>query len=409
MHAHLRAHRFALSLLVCASLSAPALRGASWPALDPAERAATTPAIDPDASVEILTHETTIDDSDRGGTTSDHYFRIKVFNKAGVDKLAKIEIPFDRNNASVTDIEARTIKPDGSILELKKADVFERDVVKVGNIRHRVKSFAPPGLEPGVIVEYRFRLSSDTHGWMFPLLFQADSPTRSVRYRFKPIDFVPNLSMQVLYLNYPQKELKAGRDGFYEFTATSLHAFKEEPMSPPAVHLASSVVIYYTFETAKTPELYWAEQSERLFRDTKTKAKATKPIVAQAQRLVAPADSVEEKLASCTTTAARSCKTAAATPRALRANSAASSRRTTMPTTRSRTPAARMRRSTRSSLPSRAGLASTRAWRSRTTARPSCSSPSCPCRLRFGTASAPCGSTDNGSSTTPARAICRPA
>jgi transglutaminase-like putative cysteine protease len=272
------------------------LRGASWPALDPAERTATAPTIDPAASMEVLARETTIDDSDLSSSSADHYFRIKVFNKAGVDRLAKIEIPFDRSSGSVTGIEARTIKPDGTIVELKKSDVFERDVMKVGDVRRRVKSFAPPGLEPGAIVEYRYRTNSETRVPMFPLLFQADSPARSVKYRFKPIGVVPGLSMQVLYLNYPVKEIKPERDGFYQFTATNLPAFKEEPMSGPAVHLASSVVLYYTFEPAKSPDRYWASLSEKLFGETKSKAKATKAIVAEAQRLVAPTDSDEEKL-----------------------------------------------------------------------------------------------------------------
>ncbi len=296
MHARRQVHRFALLLLVAASLFSPALWGASWPAIDPAERAATKPTIDPEASVEVLARESTIDDSDIYATVADHYFRIKVYNKAGVDKLAKIEIVFDRNNAGVSGVEARTIKPDGTIIELKKSDVFEREVVKAGDIRRRVKSFAPPGLEPGAIVEYRYQIIAETRAGMFPLLFQADSPVRSVKYRFKPIGMVPGLSLQVLYLNHPKNELRPGRDGFYEFTATNLPAFKEEPMSVPAVHLASTVVLYYTFEPAKSPELYWASLSERQFRDTKSKAKATKAIIAQAQQLVAPADSVEEQL-----------------------------------------------------------------------------------------------------------------
>ncbi|HLP26308.1 MAG TPA: DUF3857 domain-containing protein [Acidobacteriota bacterium] len=279
-----------------ASLFLPALHGASWPPIDSAELAATTPTIDPDASVEVLARESTIDDSDVYSTIADHYFRIKVFDKAGVDKLAKIEIPFDRNSTGVSGVEARTIKRDGTIVELKKSDVFEREVVKVGDVRRRVKSFAPPGLEPGAIVEYRYRIVAETRAVMFPLLFQADAPVRSVTYRFKPLEMIPGLSLQVLYLNFPKKEMKPGRSGFYEFTAANLRPFKEEPMSAPAVHLASSVVLYYTFEPGKNPDVYWAGLSEQQFRETKSKAKATKAIVAQAQQLVAPTDSVEEKL-----------------------------------------------------------------------------------------------------------------
>ncbi|MBK8858515.1 MAG: DUF3857 and transglutaminase domain-containing protein [Opitutaceae bacterium] len=295
MHAPLAVQRL-FSLLVLAGLLALTAHAAKWPAIDPAEISETKPRIEADAGAEVLLAETEVDDSDPEGPKTSFYARIKVFTEQGVDKLSKIEIPFDRNSSSLAGIEARTIKPDGRILELKRDDIYERETVKAGNLRMRVKSFAPPGLQPGDIIEYRFRLSQDTRRPMFPLHFQGAMPMRSVVYRFKPLKLVPGLNMQMLYMNYPNQAQKPNQRGFYEFALHDVRSRKEERFQPAAVHILSSVLIYYTYEPVKSADQFWAMISARLHRDTRSNAKATKEIVSQVQKLVTPADSPDEKL-----------------------------------------------------------------------------------------------------------------
>lgn len=293
MHASLR---YGLWLAI-AGLGALPLPAASWPAINPAELADTKPLVEPDAGIEILAQEAEINAADYNSTATDIYLRLKVYTNEGVDKVAKIQIPYNRQNDSVGNIEVRTIKPNGTILELKRQDIFDREIVKAGNIRTRVKSFAPPGLEPGDIVEYRYRLTHEGQNFMFPLVFQSDKPARSVVFRLKPLALpIPGLSMQALYVNYPMKELKPNRDGYFEFAAQNLRSRKEEPFQPPPTHILTSVVLYYAMDAAKSPDAFWADVSHRLYRETQTTTKPTKTIIAEAQRLVAPADPVDEKL-----------------------------------------------------------------------------------------------------------------
>jgi hypothetical protein len=293
MHA---SFRYGLGLAI-AGLCALPLPAASWPAINPAELADTKPQVEPDAGIEILALETELDASDFNQTATDVYLRLKVYTNEGVDKVAKIQIPYNRQDDSVRNIEARTIKPNGTILELKRQDIFDREIVKAGNIRTRVKSFAPPGLEPGDIVEYRFRLSHEGRNVMFPFVFQSDKPARSVVFRLKPLALpIPGLSLQALYVNYPMKELKPNRQGYYEFAAQNLRSRKEEPFQPPATHILTSVVLYYAMDAAKSPEAFWGDASHRLSRETESTTKPTKTILAEVQRLVSPADMVDEKL-----------------------------------------------------------------------------------------------------------------
>ena len=107
-----------------------------------------------------------------------HYVQIKIFNDRGRESQSKIDIFAPKvggREVKITDIAARTIKPDGSIVELKKEDIFERTVVKASGLKVKAKSFAMPGVEPGAIIEYRWReVRSDSYSNYARLEFSRD-------------------------------------------------------------------------------------------------------------------------------------------------------------------------------------------------------------------------------------------
>src|SRR5258708_21782341 len=145
-------------LLGCASFAAAA-SGNDWRAVDPAELASKTPVVDKDADAEAIFWEVRVADEIEGGSARkvlSHYIRIKIFTDRGRESQSRIDIPFT-SGASIKDVFARTVKPDGSTIEVKKEDVYERTIVKTGGLRVKVKSFALPGVEPGAIIEYRWR------------------------------------------------------------------------------------------------------------------------------------------------------------------------------------------------------------------------------------------------------------
>ena len=73
-------------------------------------------------------------------TVLNHYVKIKVFTERGRESQSKIDIPY-LSNWSIKDIAARTIKPDGSIDQIKKEDILERVIVKEGGRKIKAKSF----------------------------------------------------------------------------------------------------------------------------------------------------------------------------------------------------------------------------------------------------------------------------
>ncbi|HYE75358.1 MAG TPA: DUF3857 domain-containing protein, partial [Blastocatellia bacterium] len=108
---------------LCASLT---VRAEDWKPVDPAHLNLKAPAVEKDADAEAIFWEVRVSDEDQGGdirTVLNHYIRIKVFTERGKESQSKIDLPYlDRYN--IKDIAARTIKPDGTILELKKDAIF---------------------------------------------------------------------------------------------------------------------------------------------------------------------------------------------------------------------------------------------------------------------------------------------
>ena len=97
----------------------------------------------------------------------------------------------------------------------------------------KAKSFAVPGIEPGVIVEYKYRerfkgdsLSGER------LLFQRDIPIQKMTYRVRPYK---NMRLIPTFFNMPHMQFyeDSANKGFYIANLNDVPAFKDEPFMPP--------------------------------------------------------------------------------------------------------------------------------------------------------------------------------
>src|SRR3989441_10093678 len=137
-------------LVVCAVLGASvtALAGGDdWRTIDPAELALKASTVEKDADAEASFWEVRIDDSNVEELVLKHYIRIKVFTERGRESQGKIDLTY-LGSTKIKDIAARVIKPDGTVVELKKGDIFDRTIVKTSGVKYKSKSFALPGVEP---------------------------------------------------------------------------------------------------------------------------------------------------------------------------------------------------------------------------------------------------------------------
>jgi hypothetical protein len=80
------------------------------------------------------------------------YVRLKIFTTRGRDEYGTVRIPY-WGKTIISGVAGRTIKPDGTVVELKKEDVFNKVVERK---KGGPKVQAISAVEPGSIIEYRF-------------------------------------------------------------------------------------------------------------------------------------------------------------------------------------------------------------------------------------------------------------
>lgn len=253
---------FSLTLFSLFFISAPALAGDNnWKPLDPSELSLKAPVVEKEADAEALFWEVRVEDKDeyQGDLVFQHYIRIKVFTERGRESQSKIDIPFGKfygSNIKIKDIAGRTIKPDGTIVELKKEDIFERTVARASGVKAQAKSFAMPSVEPGAIIEYRWReVRSNQSANYVRLQFQRDIPAQNITYYIKPL---PDTMMHYEPFQMRNNGFQKDKNGFFKMTVANVPAFHEEPRMPPEDSVRGWMLVYYTrIDLTKIPLVYW--------------------------------------------------------------------------------------------------------------------------------------------------------
>ena len=238
--------------------------GEEWRPVDPADLALKAAIVEPNADAEAIFWDIRIDDGGENDLVLNHYVRIKIFNERGRDQFSKVDIPY-LPGIKIKDVAARTIKPDGSIVELTKEEIIEKTVVKVSGLKLRTKTFAFPGIEPGAIIEYKWKeVRSNSSANNMRLQFQREIPVQAVTYRIKP---AKDTLWDVKPFNMDRFDFHREKNGFDVTTVNRMPAFREEPMMPPEdsvkswamvrYHNLFSILSSYIFQAAET---YYAFQ-----------------------------------------------------------------------------------------------------------------------------------------------------
>jgi hypothetical protein len=284
---------FGLVLLFAVSARVHALSGddaPQWRPITPAELQLKTPIVDPDADAEAIFWEIWLDDKKSTKMSYRHYVRVKIFTERGREKFSKMDIPFTKGH-KVDDVAARVIKPDGSIIELQPGDIFDRELASAGKIKVQAKSFAVPGIEPGVIVEYQYTESiKDDSAGGERLVFQRDIPLEKVTYHVRP-----NKSASLQFHSYNMTDLKFVKenDGYSVATLTSVPAYKDEPYMPPPDEVRKWAYLHYsTFASA----LQWTMASVAWNEILQKFSKPNKEVKAKAEELTAGLHSEDDKV-----------------------------------------------------------------------------------------------------------------
>jgi hypothetical protein len=278
-----------LCWILCTLATSSASAALKWPGVDAEELARTTPQVHPDSGAEVLLHETLLTSYSGSVAHLEIFVRIKVYNDRGVATNALIEIPFSRKNR-IKGIAARTLLPDGTIFSLTPKDFFDREVIKAGSLRENLKSFAPPGLRPGAIIEYRYEMKQSEYVYPFIFEFNNKQPTRRSVFKFNTKDR-SDYGMSPQILNCQGLKQIFNKD-FAAYSLENLPASKDEPFQPPVINRQPVLVFLSRYNHAR----WYFETNEKLLKDIAGQTKPTRLVSSTLASIVGPTAPPEQKL-----------------------------------------------------------------------------------------------------------------
>ena len=251
-----------ISILVFAHASANRCE-ANWRPVTPQDLSMTAAALGiPDADAAILFREGELNDTYTDGTSLKVYIRSKTFNDRG-RRYAEVQLPYRVELGGISDVQARTIRPDGSMVEVESRDVFDKVLLKTRHGIWRAKVFTMPAVEAGAIIEYRYR-QTYRHGFRyFALDLQSDLFIRELRYSIQP-PIASKLDVRWVTFNAPDPRRFAPTwNGSFDIRADNIPPFRREPLMPPELGVKMWGWLYYSRDADPSPDKYWREYAER--------------------------------------------------------------------------------------------------------------------------------------------------
>jgi hypothetical protein len=267
-----------------------------WLPIPPEDLALKDNPLNPGAHAMILYRENSIDAKQ---SSFIEYDRIKIFTEEG-KKWGDVNIEFNKSSVDIKDVRARTIRPDGSVVEFQ-GKVYEKEIVKAGGIKYLAKTFSLPEVQPGSIIEYKYRAQYDTNYYVnieWPV--QSDLFTRLAKFSITPdtADYAPPLYWREYRIpsnTKPEKE----KNGSITMEVHNLPGLEPEDYMPPQNFLRARIAFFYRDRNDpqnETPDQFWKRMDKAW--DTQQekfvdKKKALEEVVAQT---VSPNDPPEVKL-----------------------------------------------------------------------------------------------------------------
>ena len=286
-----------LILLLCAVMpGAPAPGKDDWAPISPEELALKDNPASPGSHAMILYRESSIEAKDSLAT---EYFRIKIFDEEG-KKHADIELPFIKGQEDIRDIHARTVKPDGSVVNFD-GKVFEKVIVKAGGIKYLARTFTLPDVQPGCIIEYKYKQQFDPNYYIsIEWTVQQDLFTRLGHFSIHPYagPQAPALLWRQIGLSAGAK-LDKQKDGSFQLEVRDIPGLEEEDYMPPVETLRARVDFFYRSQDEpynETTEQYWKRIGKKWNEGFEKFVNKKGPLEQALAQTVSPNDSQEIKL-----------------------------------------------------------------------------------------------------------------
>jgi len=292
---HGRARQFILSpvlwLLAFSTLTIFARAGEDWLPITPEELKMASEPNAPGASAIYLYRQVDRNDAEYHEY---EYARIKIFSEEG-RKYADVEIPFLKGFGNIKSIKARTIHPDGSIVNFD-GKIYERMVVKAKGVQYLAKTFSMPDVQPGSIIEYRFTRFLP-EGWAYDSswLLSEELFTKHAKFSLNPNG---RIALEWFWRRGlpPGTQPPVQDHHVIRMEANNVPAFQYEDYMPPQNELKYSVDFVYTRRTEKDPDKFWKEEAKALYSWIETFTDKRQTMQQAVGQIISPTDTPEQKL-----------------------------------------------------------------------------------------------------------------
>jgi len=295
---------FLLSLLAGTSIAR-----AQWTAPTDEELKMTSQAEVPGAPAVYLFKEEITEDKYHSWSK---YVRLKVLTERGKE-YANVELHqyqvTDRGGYTVSEIQGRTIHPDGTIIPFT-GKPFEKLIEKGQGTKETAKVFTLPNVEVGSIIEYRYKLRYDDDRFIAPDWYiQSELYTRKAHYLWKPTDQQlvskdergEQLTNTVAWapilpqgFQVKQSRLPGDGQASLELNIHDIAPTPDEEFMPPIQSLSYRVLFYYS--PYRSVEEYWKNEGKG-WSKSNDKFIGPGPKVKDAVKdLVVPSDTADQKL-----------------------------------------------------------------------------------------------------------------
>ena len=289
---------FTFVVMATAILFSTPLWAVSFQPVSPDELKMTSEPKAPGAPAIILFRQ--VDRDDRGQTAhEDVYFRIKILTEEG-RKYADIEIPFWKQSGTIVNLHARTIKPDGTIVNFG-GKAFDKSIVKARGVKYMAKTFTLPEVQPGAILEYYYTTDLPEYSlYNSNWILNNELFTKKAKFSLNPYtsDSIP------VYMHWTWQNLPAGTarpaqapNHVVNLEVSDVPAFHTEDYMPPENELKSRVDFIYSEDAFENDAAtYWKKLGKKRNSQLESFIGKRKTMEQAVTEIVSAGDSPEVKL-----------------------------------------------------------------------------------------------------------------
>lgn len=284
-----------LSALLLVSPRRPALAD-DWLPIDPAELKMTSEPKAPVAPAIYLYRQVDRKDAGHGNHTELNYVRIKILTEEG-RKYGDVEIPYSRAVTAISNIRARTIHPDGSVVNFE-GKVFENTIVKSKTLKYLAKTFSMPDVQVGSIIEYRYILDfEDSHIYFSNWLISEDLFTKKAVFSLLPYERLPVQWNWPAGLPVGSAPPKMDQLRVVRMTCVDVPAFRIEDHMPPENEVKFRVNFIYNEDGFESDsDHFWKKYNKKQYDQTEKFIDRRSAMESAVSHVISPSDTPDAKL-----------------------------------------------------------------------------------------------------------------